>query len=224
MSTVPEDAKTAIIKAVKKQLAIGLRSTSHSDATGAVVSEPVELSQGSEDRTSTLERFRKELEDIGGKCEVAHSPGEAAAILESILKSADLVAISDAPLVKEILRQANLEAKVIENPERADLFTADAGITSAQWASADTGTLVLESEAESHRLVSLVPRVHVALVESKKILPAMKDVLAKIGGENGRALNKTVTMITGPSRTADIELTLVIGVHGPQELYVIILD
>jgi L-lactate dehydrogenase complex protein LldG len=92
---------------------------------------------------------------------------------------------------------------------------------------AETGTLVLESDAERHRLASLVPTAHVALVEARRVRQTLGEVLLDIDGRNdggGEGLSRAVTFITGPSRTSDIELTLAIGVHGPAELYVIIIE
>ena len=104
-------------------------------------------------------------------------------------------------------------------PNASEIFGFDVGITTAQSAIAETGTLVLDSARERHRLVSLVPPVHIAIIDASKIYTTLSETLAMLGSEE---LSPTITFITGPSRTADIELTLTIGVHGPQELYVII--
>jgi L-lactate dehydrogenase complex protein LldG len=79
---------------------------------------------------------------------------------------------------------------------------------------------VLDSAAERHRLVSLVPPVHIAIISASKIRETLGEVLALL--RSAGEISPAVTFITGPSRTADIELTLAIGVHGPQELYVIV--
>ena len=102
---------------------------------------------------------------------------------------------------------------------RSDIFRFDLGITTAQAAIAETGTLVLDSTQERHRLVSLVPPVHIAIVDASKIFETLNEAVAFI---HKNEISPAVTFITGPSRTADIELTLTVGVHGPQELYVII--
>jgi len=106
--------------------------------------------------------------------------------------------------------------------DRERLFASDLGITSAQVAVAETGTLVLESSSERSRLVSLVPPVHVAVLRANAILPGLGQVLAALEHSAGEAC--AVTLITGPSRTADIELELVVGVHGPRALHVIVLE
>ena len=71
------------------------------------------------------------------------------------------------------------------------------------------------------RLVSLVPPLHIALLPTERLLGTMADSLAAVH-TNGPA--PTITFITGPSRTADIELTLVVGVHGPRELHVVLVE
>ncbi len=111
-------------------------------------------------------------------------------------------------------------AEIAVDPGVEELFACDVGICTAQAAIAETGTLMLDSEAERHRLVSLLPPVHIAIVEAASIRLTLGEVLAAV--EQRHPLSPTVTFITGPSRTADIELTLAIGVHGPQELYVIV--
>jgi L-lactate dehydrogenase complex protein LldG len=91
-------------------------------------------------------------------------------------------------------------------------YDFDAGVTEVDYAVAETGTLVIRHRPEHGRLLSLVPFVHVAIVEPKKLLPDLIDlfeVLAKEGSGSG------VTMISGPSKTADIEMNTVTGVHGP---------
>jgi L-lactate dehydrogenase complex protein LldG len=85
---------------------------------------------------------------------------------------------------------------------------------------AETGTLVLESDRERHRLVSLVPPIHIALVKAENIVPTLGEAFSVV--RRGAGLSRAITFITGPSRTADIELTLSIGVHGPKDLYVIV--
>ena len=116
-----------------------------------------------------------------------------------------------------------LGLKPLDAPNQSELFDCDMGITTAQWAIAETGTLVLESERERHRLASLVPPVHVAIVEAGRIRRTMAEALELIKNADV-GLSRTVTFITGPSRTSDIELTLAIGVHGPGELHVIVID
>jgi L-lactate dehydrogenase complex protein LldG len=169
-----------------------------------------------------LERFKQALAAVGGHCQTVKNETEAAAEAQRILemKAAHSVAVTDSPLVRRVLGQVKTDAVQLHSADKAALFACDAGVTGAQWGIAETGTLVLESNQERHRLASLVPPVHIALLEAVNLRQTLGEVLALIGQD----LSRVVTFITGPSRTSDIELTLAIGVHGPAELYVIVID
>ena len=102
--------------------------------------------------------------------------------------------------------------------ERAD--HARFGISQMQWGLADTGTLVQDSSAIEQRLVSSLPTIHIALIATSGLLPDMPELLTRINPrESGY-----IAMITGPSRTADIERVLTIGVHGPERLVIVFVD
>jgi L-lactate dehydrogenase complex protein LldG len=108
----------------------------------------------------------------------------------------------------------------------ARLANCGVGLTAADYAIAETGTIVLSSDEQNALLVSLLPTVHIALVHSSQIAASLDEVIARIGKKRiGRVdPSRSVTLITGPSRTSDVELVLSIGVHGPKELHVIIID
>jgi L-lactate dehydrogenase complex protein LldG len=95
---------------------------------------------------------------------------------------------------------------------------ADAGLTSAVFALAETGTLVLEPGPVQSRLTSLLPPVHFVLLPESRILPSIFDWSAQLPDP----LPSNVVLVSGPSKTADIEQTLVVGVHGPKRLIVIV--
>jgi len=97
---------------------------------------------------------------------------------------------------------------------------ATVGVSQMDWALADTGTLVQDATAVEQRLVSTLPRIHVALIAADRILPDMASVLGRIRPEKAGYLS----MITGPSRTADIERVLTIGVHGPERLVILFVE
>jgi L-lactate dehydrogenase complex protein LldG len=96
-----------------------------------------------------------------------------------------------------------------------DLAAADVGITGAEWGVAETATLVLPSGVDQPRLVSLLPAVHVAVLAADRVLPDLHALFEKIG-----TLPSGLTLVTGPSRSADIGLTPVLGAHGPIEVRV----
>jgi len=96
------------------------------------------------------------------------------------------------------------------------------GITSADYALADTGTLVMLASPEEARLVSLLPPHHIAVVPRTRILTGLDELFTLLPDPAART--SSMVMITGPSRTADIEQILVRGVHGPGELTVLLVD
>jgi L-lactate utilization protein LutC len=170
------------------------------------------------------QRFREALEAVGGRCHVVRGEAEAALAVQGIL---DLVkprrvALSNSPLVRRVLEMVRTDAATLEAPPPEAIFRCEIGISGAQWAVAETGTLVLESDEERHRLASLVPPVHIAIVAADRVRQTIAEVLDALSERPLGALSRTVTFVTGPSRTSDIELTLAIGVHGPAELHVVI--
>ena len=192
------------------------------------------LSPPAEFEGTAVERFGQALEAVAGHCMVVHSEAAAADTLRRIIleRSARRIAVSDSPLARrvvtiaEALAAANTggETELFEDAGAVELFDCDLGVTGAQWAVAETGTLVLESDAERHRLASLVPTAHVAFVEARRVRQTLGEVLREIDAKGPEGLSRAMTFITGPSRTSDIELTLAIGVHGPAELYVVIIE
>jgi L-lactate dehydrogenase complex protein LldG len=126
--------------------------------------------------------------------------------------------------VKESLEGMGLAfASAEDKPGIAD---SEIGITEADYALADTGSLVLLSSPEKPRGVSLIPPVHLAILKKENILSnigELFDILNKLY-KSPETIPACATFITGPSRTADIELNLTLGVHGPKELHVLIVS
>ena len=178
--------------------------------------------------SNLIELFKQNIEAVDGHCIVAHSKGEIADALTQIIRAlqktklrAQRIAISDAPELERLMHMTDLEIEELGiAPNAAEIFGFDIGISTAQAAIAETGTLVLDSTRERHRVVSLVPPVHIAIVDASMIYATLGETLSVL--QKDKELSPAITFITGPSRTADIELSLTIGVHGPQEVYVII--
>ncbi len=85
---------------------------------------------------------------------------------------------------------------------------------------ANTGSLVQDAALVDRRLVSTLPNIHIAIVQTNRLLPDMPAVFSKIRPEQ----TNYISFITGPSRTADIERVLTIGVHGPEKLIIVFVD
>lgn len=114
--------------------------------------------------------------------------------------------------------------KSLEFTSETDLATVDIGITGADFAIAETGTLVLLSGPKQPRLTSLLPPVHIAILKRENIVANIHVLFERLGEfyESCDKLCSCISFITGPSRTADIELNLTLGVHGPGRAIVII--
>jgi L-lactate dehydrogenase complex protein LldG len=205
-------AREAILGSIRSNLARSVPDAQHP----VHLENPVILSSTS----SLTELFRDKLESVNGHCIVTTDVADALRQIITDL-NARRIAISDSPEIERLLRMTNLEIEELGvAPNEHDVFNFDVGITTAQAAIAETGTLILDSAHERHRLVSLVPPVHIAILDASRIVETLGEALTLLRKDN--EISPAVTFITGPSRTADIELTLAIGVHGPRELYVII--
>lgn len=95
-----------------------------------------------------------------------------------------------------------------------------AEVSEAAYGLAETGSVVLVASPEEPRARSLLPDVHVSLLREDRILPGLEELFDALGGD----LPSALAIVTGPSRSADIEQTLTVGVHGPGEVHVVLLD
>jgi L-lactate dehydrogenase complex protein LldG len=128
---------------------------------------------------------------------------------------------ADCPFLDGIDRQPLMAVAGLKFQVTQEL-AADArfGISQMEWALADTGTLVQDSSAIEQRLVSSLPTIHIAIAPTSGLLPDMPELLARLKPDK----SAYIAMITGPSRTADIERVLTIGVHGPERLVIVFVD
>lgn len=166
-------------------------------------------------------RFLERARAVGVHCHVVSSDAAALETVRSILAGADAqrVGVSDASVLSPLLGASGVES--VAGLSRDALFACDAGVTAAQLGIGETGTIGLLSASERNRLLSLVPPLHVAVLRSADIVDTLETALTRVRGE-GTMTSHAITFITGPSRTSDIELTLAIGVHGPQALHVVL--
>ena len=97
------------------------------------------------------------------------------------------------------------------------------GITGCFCAIAETGTLVMASGTQTPSATFLLPDTHVAIVLADQVVPGMEEAFARVRGEQG-ALPRAVNLVSGPSRTGDIEQTIVLGAHGPFRVHILLVD
>lgn len=187
-------------------------------------------------RNELAERFEAESTRIGVRFYRAANNESALEYIESICSSAGMTRIVawEAEVIAGIglgehLREKDIEfltestdSEFIRKAESANL-----GVSGVDYALSDTATLVLRARNGQARSISLLPPVHLAIVKPEQLLSGLSDLFPLLRAdahEEGTDLSSAVTFITGPSRTADIELTLVVGVHGPQQLHVVLLE
>ena len=208
----------------------------------AVLNNPEQLAQQinkncDEKRGDLITQFENELRAIRGHF---YSANSAVAACEYVRKlgAAGMKAVGwDCQIIREIgladsLKHAGGEFVSDANGKAPSEFLqkaieADIGITAVDYALADTGTLVVLTGQGRARTASLLPPIHVALVKPSQIISGLTDLFTLLRVEKGfsnQNMSSAVTFITGPRRTADIELTLVVGVHGPQQLHVILMN
>jgi L-lactate dehydrogenase complex protein LldG len=181
------------------------------------------------DMAAMRQRFIAEVERVRGVVHSAAGDDEARRILINLLqqKQAKRATVwHDAALpfgIDALLQQ--LEIAVLRGQMR-ELVDADVGITGAACAIAATGTLVLEMGAGKSRAASLLPPLHIALLRTKQLLPRLEDYVAQQRAQGLPAFEQgsNVVLLTGASRTADIEMNVVYGVHGPLELHIVLIE
>lgn len=117
---------------------------------------------------------------------------------------------------------AMLETIIPLPPER--LADAEVGISEADAGIAETGSVLLELTAPAQRAATALPLVHAVVLRASTIVPTLSALGERLDGLLAEGGSRYLSLITGPSRTADIERVLTIGVHGPRELHLLIIE
>jgi L-lactate dehydrogenase complex protein LldG len=189
----------------------------------------------------TLERFRRELERVGGVFHRAARVTKVPPIVGGLARErgarrlvvwhatgvgADLAAgLSAEGLAVDVVSTGSDDAE--RQRMRTAAAVADLGVTGVDLAVAETGTLVLRSGPGRPRSTSLLPPCHIAVFDRAALVESLEQVgvfLEAWHAGAGEPAGAMINFITGPSRTADIELTLTRGVHGPKEVHAIFVE
>ena len=208
----------AVLKARKKILTI-LKSKSRQ------VELPNPWISGGE-FDSITDEFASALKNVKGEVYMADSLDEAWEILSNLfgeLEARKVVVTDEPPLNQVNLTETFPDQQwFIVGKTYGDLIdfcsSAGIGLTSADAALAETGSVIVSSGSGRSRAASLLPPIHIVLIPTSKLLP---DIFAWTAKRTG-TLASQVVLISGPSKTADIEQTLVVGVHGPKRFIVIL--
>jgi L-lactate utilization protein LutC len=247
-----QDERSNFFRTVRQALGRGDTATSPPDEhpgvsrdAASIEARAAEILQEARDNAETLlAHLRDAADQAGWKVARVQSPEEAA---EHILRIAqDLEARSIVRSAHEVLESMDLEGPMsrvgialhravlgddvdesLRHEQRATIrdlcINADVGLTGVDHAIAETGSVVLLPRRGVSRVVSLLPPVHVAVVRRGEVLPSLDELFALRRLENNQGtLGSYLNIITGPSRSADIEHTLITGVHGPGEVHMVL--
>ncbi len=205
-----------------------LRATTPQDvvATPEIAAPPIEELS----RADKVDRLKRLMEAMHTEVHVTDGANWTT-VLKDVLRQRSLNGLLYAPATpigttlsetweSDLPPLVGYDQVVEQSKER--LFDIDAGITSTKGGLADVGALILWPTPHEPRLMSLAPAVHIAVLEAANIHDSLADAIARERWQDGMPTN--ALLISGPSKTADIELVLTFGVHGPKELIVLILD
>lgn len=192
---------------------------------------------------SLVERFRTEFSLVSGEMAVCTDSESVIDTIRDLIQSSNFatVAISQHPLCRRLQLEEKLKAELPQihfvnetmdsessferSQLRERLSRVELSVTGTEYLIADIGTIVTLSNPQASREISLLPAAHLVLATPDQIYPNMAELFREIHEKHGDTLpGSALTLITGPSRTADIEKVLIKGVHGPTRLLAIILD
>lgn len=186
------------------------------------------------------QQFAAELEKLAGKVHRCADDEEALETIATILEVAAARSILSwdfdqikLPGLAAMLQERAIvrEDAVVRDERRKDQFQTlepvPVCISGADYAIAESGTLLIRHGPGKPRIASLLAPTHIAVLRREQILRGLGEVLSMLRQQYGTTIfdpTSNLTLITGPSRTADIEMTLTLGIHGPRELHVVLID
>lgn len=172
------------------------------------------------DARGLLNRFQRKSEALSTTVRRVARESEAPTAAADYLAAMD---VPQAAVIWPALQDLDWAGAGVEIEARGAHDADLVGITGCFCAVAETGTLLLCSSAQTPATVSLLPETHIAIVRASRILPYMEDAFDLARRELGR-LPRALNFISGPSRTGDIEQTIVLGAHGPYRVHVIVIE
>ena len=204
-------AKKNILKKIKQALATPV----------PVPFKTTPLTQIFKPQTEDLEiTFAENFTELLGKFSFCFSTAELINQLQSLLtaRSWKNIFIKDDAL-EQTLKEAGLNINYTK-----DLANCDAAITGCEYLVARTGSIVLSTAQQSGRTISVYAPVHICIAYTSQLIYDIEDALKSIQKKHLQNFPSLITFATGPSRTADIEKTLVTGVHGPKEVFCFLVE
>lgn len=165
--------------------------------------------------------FAREFTKVSGKFIYCEDESDLRNILQALMteKHWENVYCND-PEILSIIDHPGISVKSDED----SFLSMKTGITQCEYLVARFGSIMVSSEQTSGRRMNAFPESHIVIARTNQIVAEIKDAITGMQNRYDGNLPSMLSMITGPSRTADIEKTLVMGAHGPKELYVFLLD
>ena len=191
------------------------------------------------DPDDLVPKFELEFRNVAGSPHRVANRQELDGLFRLILKGSPPVVLSRNPMLAQLglesmFRAWGLEVATWPSPEPGETdvrdgfrrcsFQAEFGITGVDFALAETGSLIVSSRTEGSQLTSLAPPVHVALYRRNQVVGSLEEVLERTAPARFDDPGRSIVFITGTSRTADIEQILIRGVHGPREVWAILVE
>jgi L-lactate dehydrogenase complex protein LldG len=163
-------------------------------------------------------QFAEEFTKLQGKFIFCINVAELVEQLSALLKNNQWQQVyCKEPALKKLLKAHDIHCD-------ATLAHCEASITGCEALVARTGSIVLSTGSESGRTASVYAPVHICIAYTNQLVYEVKDALQQVKDKYQQNIPSLISFATGPSRTADIEKTLVVGVHGPKEVYVFLVD
>jgi L-lactate dehydrogenase complex protein LldG len=165
--------------------------------------------------------FAEELVNVAGKFVYCENNDEFLSTLQSfIIEKEWPVLFCFDVVLQDFLKKGGIPF----NSDIANITEAKLGITRCEYLVARLGTVVVSSKSSPGRKINVFPEIHLVLGYTSQLVPDLKQAIRNLKKKYQDGYPSMISLITGPSRTADIEKTLVMGAHGPKELYVFLVE
>jgi L-lactate dehydrogenase complex protein LldG len=215
-----------VLATIRRSLGVtGTEATRRLEVAARLANHPqaVMPQRGQLPPAARLDLFARMVEAAAGTVERTAAPAEIPAAVAAFLRRHNLplaIRRGDDPLLLSVPWEL---AGTLEIRRGASDGNDVAAVSHAFAAVAETGTLVLTSGADNPTTLNFLPDVHIVVVGARDVAPDFESALTRLRGRFGAgAMPRAVNMITGPSRSADIEQTLILGAHGPRKLHVVV--
>jgi len=182
------------------------------------------------DRKKLIDLFAQRARSSGASVHVVGELNKLSETIGTIISDGERLAVDRPDVISERLGSGFLNqlkesyrTVVARQLDREEIFKINVAITPVDFAIAETGSIIISAGSDRSRMSSLTSDKHIALIWADQIVPDLMDLPAQFKRVFADNVPPGFTIISGPSKTADIEMNLVIGVHGPGELHLIVL-